>query len=151
MNYWICDSCEKKINKPEDGWVEWVRLAKGESPSGRGIRLVHSFAATPKRGGESCQYNGEKVFKQDRGTIADLPLSELLGADGLMKLLLFIENDELPADEVIEMIKRLNISGYEQTRGYFESAIREGVIKRTLKGFYSQDEIQKTLEFIKLI
>ena len=46
----------------------------------------------------------------------DLSLTEFLGPDGLMHLLDFIAKGRVETSEVLEMIKRLNVPGYEQSR-----------------------------------
>lgn len=73
-----------------------------------------------------------------------------LGADGLMMLLGFIANNELPTPEVLEMIKRLHIPGYEHARLHFERAIAEGVFEpTTVEGFYPTRDIQCVLDYIE--
>lgn len=146
-----CDKCGMPITKIEDGWVEWITVASEPKPgNARGFRLVHKHTAIPGTHTESCQYDQGVEFEKDGGTLADLPLSDFLGHDGLMELLLKLWDRELPMGEVLELIKRLHIPGYEQARLHFKAAINDGVFEpNTPPGFYSQRDINATLAFVK--
>ncbi|HAU0095421.1 TPA: hypothetical protein JBE77_15060, partial [Legionella pneumophila] len=109
---WICDTCGGLIQKPEEGWVEWiVSVPKNEA---YGLRLAHR--AGYGSNGSSCQYNEELVYKQYGGIINDGELSWYLGDGGLMLLLTLLEEQQIPQDQVLEMIKRLHIPEYEHAR-----------------------------------
>ena len=56
-----------------------------------------------------------------------LPLEGFVGPDGLMLLLAFLTEDELLKDDVLELAKRVQIPGYEQTRELFQGAIDRGL------------------------
>jgi hypothetical protein len=150
MSNWICDSCGQTIEKAEDGWVEWVSLSlQGVNPSGRGLRLVHTNVSSPTDGPNRCQYNQDIEYEKDKGLIKDLPLTSFIGPDGLMRLLIFISQNELPNEEVLEMIKRLHIPEYEQARNYFKQAISEGVFEpNTPDNYHFQREIKATIKYI---
>jgi len=60
--------------------------------------------------------------------ISELALARLLGSDGLMRLLLYVEENQIPTGEVVELIKRWHISGYEQVRLYLEEGISVGEV-----------------------
>ena len=123
--YWICDVCHRKIEKPEDGWVEWIALPDGKV--GHDLRLVHHRPASPLAVG--CQFDKEAERRKDGGFIGDLPLTMFMGPGGLMRLLTFIEDHKLPTEDVLEMIKRIHIPGYERVRSYLsEAAIRDTFI-----------------------
>jgi hypothetical protein len=67
-----------------------------------------------------------------------------------MRLLVFISEKELPVGEVLEMIKRLHIIGYEQARRHFASAISAGTFEPNMPtDFYSQSDIRATLAYLK--
>jgi hypothetical protein len=67
-----------------------------------------------------------------------------------MHLLSFLARDELPKDEVLEMIKRLHVPGYEHARLHFDRAIREGVFEPNMPdGYYWQSNIRAVLEFLE--
>ena len=108
---------------------------------------MHGYGTGP-RGGGRCQYNENEETKKDGAILSDLGLDRFVGADGLMELLILVDEGRLPKNEVIEMIKRLHIPGYEEARRSFHSAIQEGVFEpNTPLGFYSQSEIKATLEY----
>jgi hypothetical protein len=66
-----------------------------------------------------------------------------------MRLLAMIADDRAPIEQILEMIKRLHISGYEQARPYFEEAIAEDIFQpNTAPGFYHADQIRAVLEWI---
>jgi hypothetical protein len=58
--------------------------------------------------------------------VEGLPLEGFVGPDGLM-LLAFLTEDELLKDDVLELAKRVQIPGYEQTRELFQGAINRGL------------------------
>jgi hypothetical protein len=59
--------------------------------------------------------------------VEGLPLEGFVGPDGLMLLLAFLTEDELLKDDVLELAKRVQIPGYEQTRELFRGAINRGL------------------------
>jgi len=55
LQQWICDKCREVIEKPEEGWVEWLTedgtLKKGD------FKIVHHIAASPLREkGRDCYH-----------------------------------------------------------------------------------------------
>jgi hypothetical protein len=146
---WICDTCGKKIKTSADGWVEWISYndAKGKT-CGRDLRLVHCFEASPRRGEYRCQFDQDKEFLKDDGIVGDNSLDIFLGPDGLIRFLAMIKEEEAPINEVLEMIKRLHVPGYEHARLYFDKAIAKGIFEPDMpKNYYSQSNIQATLKF----
>ena len=142
---WKCSSCGELITRIEDGCVEWLA---SEGPKGttrvKGMRLVHSLASSPRsedRGG--CQYDYRREFRKDRSIVEGLALESFVGVDGLMLLLSFIAANEMPEDEILELAKRVQIPGYEQTRELFHEATEQGVVAPSLReGYYLQSEIR---------
>ncbi|MFL5345322.1 MAG: hypothetical protein ACJ8AT_11040 [Hyalangium sp.] len=146
---WTCDTCGQKINSAKDGWVEWLHFFPGPAsgPKGHGLRLVHNGGTSP-RGLSGCQYG--KGAKKPNEMVQDLQLEEFLGADGLMRLLELIYDQKVPTEEVLEMIKRLHIPGYEEARLHFESAIAAGEFEpNTAPGFPFQFQIAGVLKFAR--
>jgi hypothetical protein len=102
---WHCASCPKLIRSVNDGWVEWLA---SEDESGAtilsGLRMVHR---------ESCRYDVRTVFRNTRSVAEGLSLECFVGPDGLSLLLSFLAEGDLPAAEVIRLVKRVQIPGYE--------------------------------------
>lgn len=145
---WICDACGDTIKNESDGWIEW--LSRSDSAACHGLRLVHHQPASPRGPSGSCQYDADLVWSRDRLLIHDMQLDAYLGPDGLMQLLTLLSNGKLPPTEVIEMVKRLHIPGYEHGRHHFEQAIEEGLIDPDTKfGFFPQRDIQAALRLAK--
>ena len=102
---WQCASCARLITTVTDGWVEWLA---SEDDNGAtilgGLRLVHR---------ESCRYDARTVFRNRRSVVEGLSLERFVGPDGLILLLSLLAAGELPTAEVIELVKRVQIPGYE--------------------------------------
>jgi hypothetical protein len=147
---WTCDECGEVIEKARDGWVEWLRAVGSEKKMGEGLRLVHHLPASPRKAnGMACQYDGHAEYRKRNLMLADLPLASMIGSDGLMKLLALLAQDYLPKDEVLEMIKRLHIPGYESARLYMDEAQSQGVYEpNTFQGkFPHQSQIETINEW----
>ncbi len=72
----------------------------------------------------------------------DLPLTDFIGSDGLMFLLELIEEKALPTDEVVEMIKRLHIPGYELARQHGKHAQMADVLALdAVPSYWSQTDV----------
>jgi len=149
---WRCDSCGELVSDLQAGWVEWVAAqdSKGK-PKVSGLRLVHRRSAGPRcREPYGCQYNPRDEFGKDRGIVEGLALDRFAGPDGLMLLLSMIAERELPAEELIELAKRVQIPGYEAAHELVRDAVTEGVIAPAIGlGFYLQCEIRDVLNWAK--
>jgi hypothetical protein len=65
-----------------------------------------------------------------------------------MLLLSLISTAEMPLEEVVELVKRVQIPGYEQARQLFSSAIASGMLSPSIGGgFYLQSEIRSLLRW----
>ncbi|KPU43031.1 hypothetical protein OXPF_34630 [Oxobacter pfennigii] len=141
--FWICDNCGKKIENIKDGWVEWLEVKdQNGNYRNKSIRIVH-------RG--KCLYNQDLVYKKYKAIVADTDLEDFSGLDGLIDLLSYISEGNFDNnEEVLEIIKRIHIPGYEEARLYFEEAIYDGVFEPNTKpGYYSQRDIAAVLDYIK--
>jgi hypothetical protein len=149
---WNCATCGELITRIEDGWVEWL-AGEDERANSRikGLHLVHGHEASPRRQREhGCQYDERREFRNDGSIVEGLSLERFVGPDGLMLLLSFLAAGEMPKDAVLELTKRVQIPGYEQTRELFDAAIHSGVVKPSIStGYYLQWEIQALLDEIQ--
>ncbi len=134
---WSCASCGELITGIEAGWVEWLAGADEYGTTRlKGLRLVHTL----------CRYDDRREFRKDQSLVEGLPLARFVGPDGLMLLLSFIAEGEMPRTELIELVKRLHIPGYELTRELFADAIHGGTVAPLIgEGFYMQSEICEVL------
>jgi hypothetical protein len=63
-----------------------------------------------------------------------------------MLLLSLLAQREMPGADLLELVKRIHIPGYEQTRELFSVAIHGGAVTPLIgEGFYLQSEIQELL------
>ena len=135
---WHCDSCARLITSVCDGWVEWLA---SEDDTGvtilDGLRLVH-------RG--SCRYDARTVFGNRRSVVEGLCLDRFMGTDGLILLLSLLAAGELPAGEVIDLAKRVQVPGYELARNLTEGEnLPQLVVPSLGHGCYLQSEITELL------
>ncbi|MDD4564658.1 MAG: hypothetical protein PHE79_04180 [Eubacteriales bacterium] len=139
---WVCDSCGEKIENQQDGWVEWLHKTnyQGAQHSCRGIRIVHRI---------NCIYDQDAVFKNENAIAGDSDLESFMGPDGLMQLLSFISEDKFEdTEEVLEIIKRIHIPGYEEARFCFDEAISQCVFEpNTQPNYYDQKDIVRVLDY----
>jgi len=136
---WHCDGCAGLITSVRDGWVEWLA---SEDDSGatvvNGLRLVHR---------ESCRYDARTVFRNRRSVVEGLSLERFVGPDGLILLLALLAGGEMPAIEVIELAKRVQIPGYELARNLVGEENLLQLVKPSLgHGCYLQSEIDEVLK-----
>ncbi len=149
---WRCDSCGERIFDLQAGWVEWLAAEDTKrKPKVGGLRLVHRRHTSPGWPEPyGCQYNPREEFRKNRGIVEGLALDRFAGPDGLMLLLSMIAESELPAQELIELAKRVQIPGYEAVHELGRDAVIEGVIAPSIaSGFYLQCEIRDVLKWAK--
>jgi hypothetical protein len=153
--YWLCDTCGGKINSPGEGLVEWYSFNDDEGVlKHSNFRLVHEESVSPlkrlklkRKGCEFDLYRGEFRAK---GTIENRPLAEFLGADGLMRLLSLISDGNFPVAEIVRMIRRLHVPGYEMAKDFFGAAASDGIIREgTPDAYHDQEDINAVLQWLK--
>jgi hypothetical protein len=147
---WRCGACGGLIRRVEDGRVEWLALEEGSGKTRiSGLQLVHNLATSPISSG--CQYDAREEFQRNRSIVEGLSLDHFVGPDGLMFLLslMLMTSGEKVAEDVIELVKRVQIPGYEQARELFQPAIEQGLFSPAIgNGFYLQSEIHSVLRWI---
>lgn len=146
---WTCDKCFQLIESVRDGWVEWLKvddiMNDEASYTCEGLRLVHAFRENRPK----CTYVGRELMPNV--TTSDGSLRGFVGGDGLMKLLSMAASTQFSnKSEVIELIKRIHVPGYEEARNYLQAAADEGVYHvNTPDGFPDQDQICAVLDWVK--
>ncbi len=138
---WICDTCGEIIEKPEDGYIEWLSRTDNAHPRYHRLVLVHHKPKSPRERG--CYPPKSKDVDMH------MPLSHFLGADGLTWFLQQLSDNTFEdREEPIEMMKRLFVPGYEMARKHFDAAIADDVFEPNTKpGYYSQVQIKATLRW----
>lgn len=97
-----------------------------------------------------CQYNEQVERKRDDSILCDLPLIDFLAPDGLMMMLRLIEEHSIPEADLLEMIRRLHVPGYEEARRHLSAAIDAGEIDPSVTpADLSQRDIEVILAFAK--
>ena len=148
---WRCASCGELITRIEDGWVEWLAAEDDYGTTTvSGLRLVHRLVFNSRDSERNrCRYDDRREFQQDHSLVEGLPLDRFVGADGLMLLLSFLAEGDMPTEELLELVKRVHIPGYEQTRELFDEAIHGGAVAPLIgEGFYMQSEIHDLLRWV---
>lgn len=145
---WICDYCGKPIEEAKNAYIEWLRRidAKPGEDKAWGMRLIHNI--NPEGKSPGCHYNDTEVYKAYGAIVSSMSLDRFQGVDGLMLLLQLMYERDLPLNEVIEMVKRIQIDNYEQARPYISGAILEGEIEpNLLEGFYFQYQLKSAIDW----
>ena len=147
FNGWQCDSCGELIASIDAGWVEWL---SSEGDRGvevlSGLQLVHRGSVLPNGQGKTCRYDCLKEFRNSKTIVEGLALERFVGPDGLMMLFSFLVAGNLPQEEILELAKRVQIPGYELTRGLLRESISSNVVTQFLgHGCYLQSEIREMI------
>lgn len=122
---WICDKCNEPIMTAEEGWLKWTKNLNDETLSE--FKIVHHPA---------CKQPGPKIQKTGLTAPGD-PLKEFLGHDGLIRLLELMSKTPLKNEhELLEVIQRLQIPGYEMARPHFEKAHKRRQLVPPIDGVY---------------
>ena len=143
---WRCDSCGDFITSIQAGWVEWLA---SEDKHGNdvlsGLRLVHRGRKKKVRH-YNCRYDPLEEFRISKTVVEGLPLDRLVGPDGLMVLLSLLAEAELPHTEILELVRRVQIPGYELVRSLSRTRRRSKLTAPVLgHRCYLQSEIQEVL------
>ena len=122
LKQWICDSCGMLIEKPEDGW--WEYLKDSNTDTILGFRIVHQR--------KSCIYN-EQAIRHEDIILGDMPVSSLASPGGFGHMLQWLELSEtkklgvrFDMTSYIEIMRRLYLPYWEQARKYWEQAYKDG-------------------------
>ena len=146
LEQFICDSCGQVIEKPEDGWLEWI--------SERGTRKAHSFRI--------CHHQSKSPFKGRDGCYVHgaTPGNHLhhVTENRIVELLQFIDVGEKhdPAftgphvtslREWAELTRRLAVPYYEQVRLSWNKAISDGYFEGANEiSIYTEESLKGLIE-----
>jgi hypothetical protein len=132
LEQWICDTCHELIEKPRDGYLEWLSGGGGgDIWTIHGFRIVHHSPRSPRQPDGNCYRYTRHPDRQD------LDLDVFVGPDGLGRLLSWLAlapGQEGPSShpdnpgELVELIRRLHLPHYEEARLYFNEARGDGFL-----------------------
>lgn len=143
---WICDRCGEQIKVARDGWLQWMEVGQPGEHKMRNLSLVHHRPASPRSHG--CQFDEQLEFRRDGGIVGDSGLDGYCGPDGLVELLSMLTDYPASTTEILLMIQRIHVPGYERARRHADRAISEGALEPNLpKNFYSQNDIRAILDW----
>jgi len=130
LQEWICDTCGDLIKQPEHGYVEWLCSTRPKYEV-YGFRIGHHAPRSPRHPHGDC-------YKcTDNDGRLDASLSEFVGRDGLILLLLKVDPGpyHMPdyksppvrdLREWAELVRRLQFPHYEEARRYWKAAKDDG-------------------------
>lgn len=122
---WLCDKCGRPIKQAKDGWLYWMRNLNDFMISD--FKIIHH---------PTCQHPEPQIQKSMLSTPGD-PLVEFQGENGLIRLLELIPKVKKEnQNEIIDIIQRLHVPGYETARLHFEQAENDGFIVPHTQGVY---------------
>ncbi|MCK9524534.1 MAG: hypothetical protein M0R49_01210 [Limnochordia bacterium] len=119
LKQWICDSCGELIEKPQDGWLEYLNDRKTERVYG--FRIVHYDA--------KCYYprSNKDVMVGDRH------LEHMLESGGFGHMLHWLElsqigkiKEHIDISDYTEIMRRLYLLYWEEARQYWDRAFKDG-------------------------
>lgn len=133
LKQFICDTCGEIIEKPEDGYLEWVY---SDDRMQSEFNIVHHGGSSPRK-----KYNHNGCYQHvNRNGRMDMALNQILDPNRTMAYLLkFIDMGryhdpdkkkiaKVNISEYVELVRRLTINYYEEARAYWDEAISDGSI-----------------------
>jgi hypothetical protein len=139
LKQWICDSCGEKIYSGNSGLIKWMKSSPKENivgvqePRFREFQIVHNS--------EKCIgiYN-----KNVDASVVSIHTMKHLGSTDIVGYLMLCleENQCFEPQEVIEIIKRLQIPYYEEGRRYLDVAKKDGFLPKEQDFQYSKRYLQ---------
>ena len=122
LKQWICDACGKVIEKPEDGWWEYLHDLENDLVSG--FRIVHY--------GGPCYYNTVEARRNNK-MVGDMHLEHMITSGSFGHMLHWLElsetkkvKDHFVMTEFIEIMRRLHLPYWEEARLCWERAYNDG-------------------------
>ncbi|WP_145090767.1 hypothetical protein [Anatilimnocola aggregata] len=99
--------------------MEWIDKDLEPSPDDRitttasKSRIVHAAGYSPSGSEYGCHRTPAEEVREG-GAFGDAPLGDFTGSDGLLKMLAMILNRKLPVEELVILIKRIHVTGFEK-------------------------------------
>ncbi len=126
LKQWICDTCGGIIEKPEDGWWEYIHHIKGN--------LIDGFHIVHYGNMRDCYYN-EQALRKENKSVGSMHLDHMLTSSGYGHMLHWLElsqqvqgktKDHFDMQDYINIMRRLYLPYWEEARLYWERAFKDG-------------------------
>lgn len=131
LRQFICDTCGEIIEKPEDGWIEWIHSDDGMQTE---FNIIHNAGSSPRKefNHEGCYQHGGRNGRMDNH------LNQYTDPNVIMSFLLhFIDMGryhdpngkyiaKVDISEYVDLVRRLTIPYYEEARLYWKEAKDDG-------------------------
>jgi Fe2+ or Zn2+ uptake regulation protein len=62
LSQWICDRCNKVIESPSAGWIEWL---SDENNKNSGFKIVHHASFSPRGPSADCYHYSHTAQRHD--------------------------------------------------------------------------------------
>jgi hypothetical protein len=126
LQQWICDKCGGLIEKPSDGWLEW--LGDGATFKHSGFKIVHHSTPEHRKGegGATCYHYSGQLGCEDGH------LEQYIGTNGMAEITAWVYSPGVKdLEEWAEVFRRLHIPHYEEARQYWQEAENDGAFAET--------------------
>lgn len=136
LKQFICDTCGEIIDKPEEGWIEWISKLDFD----KGTREIHSFNIVHHYSYSPLATHTNEGCYQHQGKLgrSDNHLNHFINDDYKMaNILRFLDigpylnpdykgTDITDMRQYVETVRRLTIPYYEEARLYWQRALDDG-------------------------
>lgn len=148
LKQFICDTCSTVIEKPEDGWVEWLSYVDESQGKiiNKSFRVCHHKLKCMKFANHIHSSDGHLHSKlEDNIFVNELFCMLDPGPNVRHEHYKGPEVESIP--ETVEMIRRFSIPFYEEARKYFPEAKSEGYVENFNDPyFYRESNLKSIIE-----
>jgi len=152
LKQFICDECGEIIERPEEGFVEWIRDEVDGRQQACGFRIVHHYKYSPLKGKkkDACYKYGDHDGRSDDhlNHILDMKNQFILSFLDLGYFHSTEGNSCLITDfkEFADFARRLTIPYYEQARLSFDKAMSDGDSDCNPYLIFREDTLKRMIE-----
>lgn len=146
LSQFVCDTCRQLIEKPEDGWFEWL---EGDDGKAHSFRIVHNGPSSPRKE-RGCNY------RHDTADLMDGDLTDFIGPN-VAALYRFLDAGPYhdpkakylsavrDLREYTEILRRLTLPYYEEARLSWSAAKNDGYFDGANEVWLYMPDTLKTL------
>ncbi len=155
LKQFICDECGELIERPEEGFVEWIEKEVDGKQQACGFRIVHHYTFSPFKGKKR---NGCYKYTNNNGRsddhldhILEMPQQYLLS---FLDLGQFHDPDGNSCSikdfrEYADFSRRLTVPYYEEARLYFDQAKSDGYSEYNEYRIFKEETLKQIIEEYK--